>query len=41
MYDNWQSIFEAPPDALNSLRGNGRSPANSDQESQYSPEAVS
>jgi hypothetical protein len=41
MYDNWQSIFEALPDALNAQRHNGRSPANSDQKSQYSPEAVS
>jgi hypothetical protein len=38
IYDNWQSIFEAPPDALNAQYRNGCSPADSDQELQYSSE---
>jgi hypothetical protein len=39
IYDNWQSIFEALPDALNAQHCNGRSPADSNQEQQYSSEA--
>jgi len=35
IYDKWQSIFEAQPDALNAQRCNGGSPADSDQEPQY------
>ena len=31
IYDNWQSIFEDPPDALNTDCRNGRSPADSNQ----------
>jgi len=40
MYDNWQSLFEDPPDALNAQRRDGRSPADSNQERQYSSEAA-
>jgi len=40
LYGNWQSIFEAPPDALNAQRRNGLSPADSSQEPQYSSEAA-
>jgi len=40
IYDNWQSIFEDSPDALNAHRRNGRSPAHSNQEPQYSSEAA-
>jgi len=40
VYDNWQSIFEGPPDALNTERRNIRSPADSDQEPQYSSDAA-
>jgi len=38
--DNWQSIFEDPPYALNAQRHHGRSPADSDQEQQYSSDAA-
>jgi len=40
IYDNWQSIFEDLPDALNAQCRNGRSPANSNQEPHYSSEAA-
>jgi hypothetical protein len=40
VYDNWQSIFEDPPNALNTQRRNGRSPADSDQQPQYSSETA-
>jgi len=39
-YDDWQSIFEDPPDALKAKRHDGRSHADSNQESQYSSEAA-
>jgi len=35
-YDNSQSIFEDPPDALKSEFSNRRSPADSDSDPQYS-----
>jgi hypothetical protein len=40
IYDNWQSIFEDPPDALNAQRRNGRTPTDSNQQPQYSSEAA-
>jgi hypothetical protein len=40
MYENLQSIIENPPDALNAHRRNGLSPANSNEELQYSLEAA-
>jgi hypothetical protein len=40
IYDNSQSIIEAPPVALNASPRNGRSPANSDQERQFPSEAA-
>jgi hypothetical protein len=39
-YDNWQSIGEDPPDALNAPRLNGRSTAYSKQDPQYSSETA-
>jgi len=39
IYDNWQSSFEDPLDALNAQLRNGRCPAYSNQEPQYSSEA--
>jgi hypothetical protein len=39
IYDNWQSIFEDSPDAVNALRRNGRSPADANQKLQYSSDA--
>jgi len=36
IYDNWQSIFDDAPDACNAQRRDGRSPADSNQELQYS-----
>ena len=38
-YDHLQYIFEDPPDALNTQHRNGRSPADSEQQPQYSVEA--
>ena len=38
--DKWQSIFEAPPDALNAQRRIGHTPADSNQQHQYSSEAA-
>jgi len=40
VYHNWQSICEAPPDALNAQHRNGRSPADSGHEPHYSSEAA-
>jgi len=40
IYDNWQSIFDDPPDALNAQYCNGCSDADSYQEPQYSSEAA-
>jgi hypothetical protein len=40
MYENWQSIIENPPYALNAHRRNGLSPADSNEELQYSLEAA-
>jgi len=40
VYDNWQSIFEDPPDALNPQRRNHLSPADYNQEPQYCSEAT-
>jgi len=40
IYDNWQSIFEDLPDALNAQRCNGRSPTDSNQGLQYASEAA-
>jgi len=38
--DNWQSIFEDPPDALNTQRYNSHSSADFDQEPQCSTSAA-
>jgi hypothetical protein len=35
IYDNWQSIFEDTPNALNPQIRNGYSPADSTQEPEY------
>jgi hypothetical protein len=40
IYDNWKSIFEDPPDALNAQRRNGHSPTDSDEEPEYGSKAV-
>ena len=40
IYDNWQSIFEDPPDALNAQHRNVGSPADSNHEPQDSSEAA-
>jgi hypothetical protein len=40
MSDNWQSVFEDPPDALNAQHHSGRSPADSNQELEYFSEAA-
>jgi hypothetical protein len=39
IYDNWRLIFEDPPEALDALRRDGRSPADLSKEPQYSSEA--
>jgi len=36
IYDNWQSIFYDPPNAINAQHPIDRSPADCDQELQYS-----
>jgi hypothetical protein len=38
--DDWQSIFEVPPDAINGQCNNVRSPTDSEQEPQYSSAAA-
>jgi len=40
IYDNWQSIFKDPPDALNGQHRDGRTPADSNQEPQYTSDAA-
>jgi len=40
IYDNWQCIFEDPPDAHNAQHCNGHSPADSNQDLQYSSAAA-
>jgi hypothetical protein len=40
MYDNWQSIFKDPPDALSAHSRNCHFPTDSNQETQYSSEAA-
>ena len=40
IYDIWQSIFGAPPDALIAECRTGRSPADPDQELHYSSEGA-
>jgi hypothetical protein len=40
LYDNWQSIVKQPPYTLNTLRRNGRSPADSDQQPRYFSETA-
>ena len=40
IYDDWQSIFEDLPDALNAQHHNGPSEADSDEEPHYPSEAA-
>ena len=40
IFDNWQSIFEDLPDTLNARHSSGRTPADWNQELEYSSEAA-